>query len=316
MGLKGVATFAVLLAIGQVAVAGPVKTTGSSGANRQTTTHSTAKASSHTAAQVPAHPATSIASPQDATAPAQGTEDEASRPASQPPRITVVNPPVAPVPWSLHDKILWGAYLVLAIVGYAGIMLAISLLRKIDRQTGYAEVAADAAAASAQAALLNAQAVIHAERPWILITVEPSRSIENSFTIMATNRGRTPGTIIATADETLIAIDEKHLPVTPGYKDQKPGPPLAPIILLPGEFTALKQFCRDDVKGLCDSEERFKRIETWEEKVFLYGKVIYRDLIAPSGDQVHETNWCCWYIHGRQNSGLVIAGPLEYHLHT
>jgi hypothetical protein len=216
----------------------------------------------------------------------------------------------------LHDKILWGAYLVLAIVGYIGVMLAISLLRKIDRQTGYAEVAADAAAASAQAALLNAQAVIHAERPWILITVEPSRSLENSFTIVATNRGRTPGTIIATAEETSIVMDEKSLPGTPEYKNDKPAPAFAPIILLPGEFTALKQFCRDDVKGLCDSEERYKRIETWEEKVFLYGQVIYRDLIAPPDDQVHETNWCCWYIHGRQNSGMVIAGPLEYHLHT
>jgi hypothetical protein len=306
MGLRGVATFSVLLAIAQVAGAVPAKPTTSSSANRPATTHSTAQAS--------AHPAAKIADPQDATA--HGAEGEDSSPASQPPRVTIVDPPVTPLPWTLHDRILWGAYLVLAIVGYIGVMLAISLLRKIDRQTGYAEMAADAAAASAQAALLNAQAVIHAERPWILITVEPSRSSENSFTIVATNRGRTPGTMIATEEATSIVIDEKNLPSTPEYKNEKPAPAVAPIILLPGEFMTLKQFCRDDVKGLCDSEERFKRIETWEEKVFLYGKVIYRDLIAPPDDQVHETNWCCWYIHGRQNSGMVIAGPLEYHLHT
>ena len=324
MGLRGVATLTLLLAIAQVGVAVPVKPTTSSSVNRSATTHSTAQASSHTAkaasssagGRVLAHTTPKIADSQDATAPAHGADGEASSPVSQPPRVTVVNPPVTPLPWTLHDRILWGAYLVLAIVGYIGVMLAISLLRKIDRQTGYAEVAADAAAASAQAALLNAKAVIHAERPWILITVEPSRSSENSFTIVATNRGRTPGTVIATEEATSIVIDEKSLPSTPEYKNEKPAPALAPIILLPGEFTALKQFCRDDVKGLCDSEERFKRIETWEEKVFLYGKVIYRDLIAPSDDQVHETNWCCWYIHGRQNSGMVIAGPLEYHLHT
>jgi hypothetical protein len=40
-----------------------------------------------------------------------------------------------------------------------------------------------------------------------------------------------------------------------------------------GRIDAIKSFCRDDVKALCDSEERFKRIETWEEKIYLYGKV-------------------------------------------
>jgi hypothetical protein len=39
-------------------------------------------------------------------------------------------------------------------------------------------------------------------------------------------------------------------------------------------------------------------------------------LIAPADSQEHETNWCCWYIHGRQTSGLVIAGPPEYNSHT
>jgi hypothetical protein len=140
--------------------------------------------------------------------------------------------------------------------------------------------------------------------------------MENSFTVVATNRGRTPARIIATADRTRITIDEKHLPKTPEYRNEKAGAPVVPIILVPGESAVIKPFCRDDVKGLCDSEERFKRIETWEEKVFLYGKVIYKDLISPPDDQAHETNWCCWYIHGRQNSGLVIAGPLEYNSHT
>ena len=194
--------------------------------------------------------------------------------------------------------------------------MAYSLLKKIERQTGYAEAAIEAASSSAHAALLNAQAVIHAERPWILITVEPSRSMENSFTIMATNRGRTPARIVETQERYKIAIDEKHLPDTPEFRNEKHATPFAPIILLPGEFTAIKPFSRDDVKALCDSEERFKRIETWEEKVFIYGKVVYRDLISATDGPPHETNWCCWYIHGRQNSGLVIAGPSEYNSHT
>jgi len=30
------------------------------------------------------------------------------------------------------------------------------------------------------------------------------------------------------------------------------------------------------VLGLCGSEDAFKRIENWEEKFFIYGKVVYR----------------------------------------
>lgn len=264
--------------------------------------------------QVP--PVSDSADPQSAANPALGAENEVAHDL-QPPHVSVTNPPApAPVGWTWQEEVTWGANVLLAVVGFAGINLCYSLLRKIERQTAYAEAAADAAATSAQAALLSAQAFIHSERPWILITVEPSRSIENSFTVVATNRGRTPARIVASADEAIIAIVETQLPIPPEYDGHRQSAPFTPIILLPGEFTAIKSFCREDVKGLCDSEERFRRIETWEEKIYLYGKVEYRDLIAPDGSQMHETNWCCWYIHGRQNSGLVIAGPPEYNSHA
>jgi hypothetical protein len=234
----------------------------------------------------------------------------------QTPHITVANPPVLPAQWHLRDQITWAANLVLVLLGYAGIMLAVSILKKIERQTRCAETAAQAAAASAEAALSYAQAILHAERPWLVIAAEPSVSAEDSFSVIAMNRGRTPARIDATADEVMVAVDEAHLPETPQYRDEEPGAPRVPIILLPGESTALKTFSREDVKGLCDSEERFKRIENWEEKIYIYGKVLYRDLIAPEGKQTHETAWCCWYIHGRQKSGMVVAGPPAYTLHT
>jgi hypothetical protein len=230
--------------------------------------------------------------------------------------MSVTNPSPAPLTWSVREQITWAANLVLVILGYIGIWMALSLLKKIDRQTGYAETAAEAAAASSQAALMNAQAILHAERAWILISVEPSPSAENSFTITASNRGRTPARIIETTEQTRIAIDEERLPGAPEYTEEKRRTPFTPIILLPGESTAIKLFCREDARGLCDSEERYRRVETWEEKIFIYGKVIYKDLTAPAESQAHETNWCCWYIHGRQNSGLVIAGLPEYNTHT
>jgi len=235
------------------------------------------------------------------------------------PHITVANPPpAAPVAaaWTLPERISWAANLVLVLMGYAGIMMAISTMRKIERQTRLAETMAEAALSAAQAAQLSAQAIVDAERPWIIVTSKPSQTAENSFTIVATNRGRTPARIVAMAERTRIAVDESQLPELPDYESEEASAPLVPIILLPGESTALKPFSRADVRGLCASDEDFKRIESWEEKIYIYGKVVYRDLIAPADRQAHQTDWCCWYIHGRQRSGLVIAGPAEYNKHT
>jgi hypothetical protein len=234
----------------------------------------------------------------------------------QPPHFIVTLPPAAPTPWLWRDRVTWGANLVVAILGYVGIMVALSTLKKIERQSRSVEAAAAAASASAEAALLNAQSILEAGRPWILITVKPSAEVENTFAIMATNRGNSPARIVGTAEETRFAIDEARLPRTPIYASDDLNVPLVPIILLPGESAEIKPFSRDEVRAICDSDERLRRIEDWEEKLYLYGKVVYQDLIAASDRQTHETAWCCWYIHGRQKSGLVFAGPAEYNGHT
>ena len=297
MVIRRLALCALLLAISQAYVPASGQAAKPADGNRQTT------------------PSTSsIAAPQ---ATETGKTDCNGVPCEdQQPRMIVTLPAPAPASWPWHDRILWAAYLVLVILGYAGIMLAVSTLKKIARQTASAEDAVSAAKDSARAALLIAQSIIDAERPWILIAVEPSRTVENSFSVMATNRGRTPATIIAAFDHIEIALDEIHLPATAEYGNEQQAAPAVPIILLPGESTAIKPFGRDDLKGVCASDETFRRIESWEEKLFICGKVTYRDLIAPPADQFHETTWCCWYIHGRQKSGLVIAGPPSYNLHT
>lgn len=234
----------------------------------------------------------------------------------QQPHIVVTLPAPAPVKWPIHDRILWAVLLVLVILGYAGIMLALSTLKKIERHTAAAESSALAAAQAAQAALLHAQSLFKAERPWLTISVEPTLGVENSFNVTATNRGRSPARITSVLDDIIYAVDEAHLPPSPVMKTAERSAPFASIILLPGEYAAIKAIRRDDVKELCGSDEKFKAVEAWDERIFLYGKVVYNDLIAPSGSEQHETGWCCWYIHGRQKSGLVIAGPPAYHTHS
>ncbi len=171
-----------------------------------------------------------------------------------------------------------------------------------------------AAADTAKAALTLAENQARAERPWILVTAEPTPGVVNSFSVVATNRGRTPARIVALAEGISIVRDEAHLPATPILKGENRSL-VEPILLLPGESASLKSFSRDEVKSVCENPEQVQRVEDWEEKVFLYGNVAYNDLSAPAGE-AHETGWCCWYIHGRQKSGMIMAGPTEYNRHT
>jgi hypothetical protein len=301
MILKGLAIFAVILALAQ--------------------------APALLSAQSPGRtePAASGQAPEQARPDCNGVPCE-----EQVPHFTVTLPAPRPAPWSVHEKIGWAAYIVLAFLGYAGVMLAVSTLKKIERSTAAVEAsvsavqatasaaaaAATAATDAAQAALLHAQVIVNAERPWVLVTAEPTRGVENSFDIFATNRGRTPATVTSSLDQVLFAADEAHLPPVPEFKQVESKARFVPIILLPGESATLKTFSREDARGFCESNEKFARVENWEERLFLLGKVTYNDLIAPAGKEAHATNWCCWYIHGRQKSALVPAGPAEYNAHT
>jgi len=296
--LRSLPTLAVSLAITQAAV--PISS----------------QATNSVVAQTPRHSSYSISSSPTTGVPATKTDYGAVSREDHQPQVTVNIPAPAPAPWALHDRISWVSHLVLAIMGYIGIVLALSALKKIERQTRSVESSAAAAADQARAALLTAQAIIDSERPWISITVEPYLTDTNSFVITATNRGRSPAQIVTTVDQHKFAIDERQLPAVPDYQQNSEGFPPVPIILLSGESTAIKAFRREDLKGICESDERLRRVESWEDKVFIYGKIIYRDLIAHPDNRTHETTWCCWYIHGRQKSGLVIAGPPGYNLHT
>lgn len=298
MIVKGLATLAVVLALAA------------------TPAMLSAQASTHPTAIKPAAP--TYAAQEPARPDCNGIPCE-----DQTPRTIYVPSAPAPVLWTWHDRILWAAYLVLALVGYIGIMLAVSTLKKIERHTAAAEetssaasAAAHAAEETAQAALLHAQSILNAERPWLTIAVEPTLGVQDSFNVIVTNRGRSPATITSALDQVLFAADEAHLPAGSEFRTAEPKGPFAPILLLPGEYATIKTIEREDARVLCGSDEKFASIEAWEVKLFLRGRVFYKDLIAPAGNPAHETNWCCWYIHGRQKSALVMAGPPELNSHT
>ena len=122
-----------------------------------------------------------------------------------------------------RDWIDWLALListVLMIVGIVGIGAALKTLRAVKKQadlmTEQAALMKEQTAISdkaASAALLNAQAVINAERPWLLIY--PSRSgtgEHSSFTFKAVNRGRSPAEIINSGFRMLTPRVDEELP--------------------------------------------------------------------------------------------------------
>jgi len=201
------------------------------------------------------------------------------------------------------------------IILYFGVMLAVSTLRKIERQTRYTEAAAQAAADSAKALLVFAQSQADADRPWVLVSPETVPGAPDKFTIVATNRGRSPARIVSLVDEIASAGDDSKLPPAPVYKNE-PQPPSVSDILLPGESIGIKSFSRDEVSSVCETPEQLQLVESWIEKIYLYGSLTYQDLRASDGNGTHQTAWCCWYIHGRQKSGLVMAGPPTYNRHS
>jgi len=253
---------------------------------------------------------------QTPSSPATNPAGEPQSTASEPPQI-IVNPP-APVvqPWTWREQVAWGADIVLAVLGYAGIMLFLRFLKRIERNTESGATTAQAALDTAQAALEQTRALIQLERPWIVIRVEPSLTKENSFRVMATNRGRAPGKIVGLLDRVQLAVDETNLPATPEYEGAKSPARPEPIILLPSESVAIKTFSRDDVRSVCKTPEEFEKVELWEKNIFVYGRVTYRDMVSPTEEPAHTSDWCYWYIHGDKKSALTIAGTPEYNKHT
>lgn len=264
-----------------------------------------------TGAQVPS----TTTSPNPDVPGAGNVPDDASA-ANPQPQIIVTNPPPAPDIWNWHDRVLWGAYVILAVLGYFGIMSAMRALKHIKRHTESGAATAQAALEAAHAALTQTQAIIDSERPWIVIRVEASLTKENSFKVMATNRGRTPAKIFALLDQVRIAVDETQLPESPEYATMKAGARPEPVVLLPSESVAIRIFSRDDVRSFCQNDEEFEKVKLWEKNIFLHGRVTYRDMISIPEKPPYETDWCYWCIHGEKKSAMTIAGPPNYNKHS
>jgi len=246
--------------------------------------------------------------PSTSSAPADSNGDEGAQ-QNQPQQIIVTQPAAAPTSWGWREQLTWGSTIVLAVLGYIGIMLALRMLKNIDQHL-------QAGTASSGAALALAQAIANSERPWIVVTVEPFLTMENSFKVMASNRGRSPARIVSSVDAVRVALDEASLPKVPELEEIAPGDEPEPIVLLPGEATGIWALNREDLPTICKDPEELRKVQRWQENLFLFGRIRYIELASIGEPKLHETFWCCRYIHGEKSSTLVMAGAPAYNKHT
>jgi hypothetical protein len=125
--------------------------------------------------------------------------------------------------------------------------------------------AANAAQVSAEAARLNARAIINAERPWMLLDIE--RGTPKTFSFRFTNYGRTPAEIVGFSFVLDYEKSTDDLPSPPEYRDEgtvmastrivAPGKlftsPGEPWIFVPGSFSpeVWSEIERSHLRALC-----------------------------------------------------------------
>lgn len=173
----------------------------------------------------------------------------------------------------------------LFIVGVGTAIFAFRSLPLIRRQTKATEDAA-------KAALLNAQAVIHSERPWVTLSIREEEVDVFSFHLK--NVGRTPAEILhVIVYEDRIPLEEK-IPDTPPCKNIITligEPPL----LAPGEPWEFDHLRMSGIGASFDYGEDELLIKTGSLRLLRYGIVTYRNTLDPDKSHLGETKFCCTY---------------------
>lgn len=209
-------------------------------------------------------------------------------------------------------------------VGIFGIIYARKTLSQISIQTTrlgeHAEhfsSLATAAKDNAEAALLNARAVINAERAWLIVKIQkdsnsPPFPIENFINIL-TNEGRTPAVLKSIHIHYDFVGLPDNLPVPPVYKRLINMPENTFVV---GQ-NELRIGIGMDPKKLIFMRSKGPQVENALEFLVWYGRIIYEDVFGAQGAsprEPHETRWCyAWSVGDKR---FVCCGPEEYNRHT
>jgi hypothetical protein len=175
---------------------------------------------------------------------------------------------------------------------------------------------------TAEAALLNARAVINSERPWIVVT--PVSKQSNTFSeFEASNYGRTPAEIISKHSEYKIVERASDIPIL--APESAPAESAYRFFLLPVQQVSEIQNKRPlDTVRATYAVHRFEMNEIWSvegpqikreveggiKKLVLYGIIVYADVLTK---HQHYTRFCYqWTTSGAE----IPYGPDEANAHS
>jgi hypothetical protein len=215
----------------------------------------------------------------------------------------------------------WSNWILAALAFWAG-WLALKNLREIKRQvdlmnqqTLVAIASAEAARVSADAALLNAQAVINAERALLLFTVEKEKLSglggPSIFHINIVNYGKVPARRLEISNpfHAIMPLDDFIATSPPDY-----GEDLQEVQewLAPKESRRVVTFCPYEKRREIMAAAQSLGVEYLMVKAIIYGQVTYHDGISL---KERHSRYC--YAHERvpfSNIGgsVTPVGPKEY----
>lgn len=180
----------------------------------------------------------------------------------------------------IHDPAWVQAIAAAAVVVLSFVTLAVLVVYAYDTHT-----LAKTSKVSAEAALLNAKAVMDSERAWMIAEMNPlSKSMTGSSTFKIAprmrNKGKTPAFIVESATSAVVLPKGNSLPKTPNAypsvaKWDGRGVPLAPEGEIGGDFFG--EF--HDEQGVLKGD--------WV--LWVYGYVKYHDAFLR---EIRETHYC------------------------
>ena len=169
---------------------------------------------------------------------------------------------------------------------------------------------------AAEAALLNAQAIINAERAWLTITIQKDASIKSpttKFVNVLLNEGRTPARLKTIHIDQTFASSPDQLPIPPRYKG---------VIAVPENMFVVGNNgfpigITFDPKKILFLSHKMGTVENAQEFLIFYGRITYEDVFNVKGGEVieHETCWCYAWTPW-EGGKFVKAGPAEYNRNT
>jgi hypothetical protein len=140
------------------------------------------------------------------------------------------------------------------------------------------------------------QAVINAERAWIVVNVEST--VRNQFIFKATNVGRTPAKITSIwSSNAVVRKRGEKFQLSPDYEKGESLLNTPPCLLPPSKDCIVFRCNIEELRGEHSYEQWMKYLAEGLSMVWSYGRITYFDTLAAADTAIlRETKWLYWHI--------------------